>query len=82
MNNIKKIALKTVIGDENYLIDDDSWTSFNIGANVYDVNVYVEESENTNTFITVYPCVPIENDNYSTDIENPILIIKIKDIAL
>ena len=82
MNNIKKIALKTVIEDENYLIDDDFWASFNIGDNVYDVNAYVEESDNTNTFITVYPCVPAENDNYTTDIDSPILIIKIKDIDL
>lgn len=82
MSNIKKLALAAAIDDENYLIDDDFWTSFNIGADVYDVNVYVEESDNTSTFITVYPCVPIENDNYSTDIENPILIIKIKDIDL
>lgn len=82
MNVIKKKALNVVFNDDNYLVENDFWTSFNIGDDVYDVNFYVEESDDKNSFITVYSCIHEEDHNYSTDIENPILAIKINDIKV
>ena len=72
IHNLERLALEAIINDGTYNGDEDWWTSMTTDeTKVYDINVYHEDTNDTNVRITIYNCIDsMDGTNWVTDTES------------